>query len=109
AVLPGVVLAYLLAAPFAAGALVFGLLAVALIGAVRERTVQTEDAVIGVVFTVLFALVLLLVAVLPIPTDIGHILFRKLLGVGPDDVVQVLVLAAGALAVLVAKRRDLTL
>jgi len=109
AVLPGVVLAYLLAAPFAAGALVFGLLAVALIGSVRERSVLKEDAVIGVVFTVLFALGLLLVSVVPSQTDLGHILFGNLLGVGPDDLVQVLVLAAGTLAVLVAKRRDLTL
>jgi manganese transport system permease protein len=48
-VLPGVVLAYVLGAPFAIGALVFGLLAVTLIGAVRGTGRIKEDAAIGVV------------------------------------------------------------
>ena len=51
AVLPGVVLAYIVGAPFALGAVVFGFLAVALIGAVRDRGRIKEDAAIGIVFT----------------------------------------------------------
>ena len=43
AVLPGVVLAYMIGAPFALGALVFGLLAVVLIGAVRGTSRVKED------------------------------------------------------------------
>ena len=39
AVLPGVVLAYVLDLPFAIGALVFGFLAVILIGAVRDTSI----------------------------------------------------------------------
>src|SRR3546814_7598534 len=65
AVLPGVVLAYVVGVPFAVGALVFGLLAVGLIGEVRDRSVLREDAAIGVVFTVLFALGLVLISVTP--------------------------------------------
>ena len=49
AVLPGVVLAYLVGAPFAIGALVFGLLAVLLIGIVRDTSRVKEDAAIGIV------------------------------------------------------------
>ncbi|MDD9207129.1 metal ABC transporter permease [Georgenia sp. 10Sc9-8] len=109
AVLPGVVLAYLLGMPFALGALVFGLLAVALIAGVRERTVIREDAAMGIVFTVLFALGLVLVSVIPSQTDLNHILFGNLLGVSVGALLQVLVLGAGALAVLLLKRRDLTL
>ncbi|UNX56313.1 metal ABC transporter permease [Georgenia sp. TF02-10] len=109
AVLPGVVLAYVLGAPFAVGALVFGLLAVALIGVVRDRSVLAEDAAIGVVFTVLFALGLVLISVTPAQTDLGHILFGNLLGVSPADLLQVLLLGAATLAVLLLKRRDLTL
>lgn len=109
AVLPGVVLAYLLGVPFALGALVFGLLAVALIAGVRERTVIREDAAMGVVFTVLFALGLVLVSVIPSQTDLNHILFGNLLGVSVGALLQVLVLGAGALVVLLLKRRDLTL
>lgn len=109
AVLPGVVIAYLLGTPFAVGALVFGFGAVALIFLVRATSRVKEDAAIGVVFTTLFALGLVLISVVPSQTDLGHILFGNLLGVSAADLVQVLVLGAVTLAVLVLKRRDLTL
>lgn len=109
AVLPGVVLAYVLGWPFALGALVFALLAVALIGGLRDSSRLKEDSAIGVVFTTFFALGLVLVSITPSQTDLSHILFGNLLGVSRGDFVQVLVLAALAIAVLVAKRRDLTL
>jgi manganese transport system permease protein len=109
AVLPGVVLAYVLGTPFAVGALVFGVAAVALIGIVRSTSRVKEDAAIGVVFTTLFALGIVLISVVPSQTDLGHILFGNLLGVSASDLVQVLVLGAVTLAILLLKRRDLTL
>lgn len=109
AVLPGVVIAYLLGTPFAVGALVFGIGAVALIGLVRSTSRVKEDAAIGVVFTTLFALGIVLISVVPSQTDLSHILFGNLLGVSAADLVQVLVLGAVTLAALVLKRRDLTL
>jgi manganese transport system permease protein len=109
AVLPGVVLAYVVGAPFALGALLFGLLAVLLIGAVRDTSRVKEDAAIGVVFTTLFALGLVLISVTPSQTDLNHILFGNLLGVSRADLLQVLVLGAVTLTVVVLKRRDLTL
>jgi manganese transport system permease protein len=108
-VLPGVVLAYVVGAPFALGALLFGLLAVTLIGTVRDTSRVKEDAAIGVVFTTLFALGLVLISVTPSQTDLNHILFGNLLGVSRADLVQVLVLGAVTLTVVVLKRRDLTL
>ena len=109
AVLPGVVLSYIVGIPFAAGALVFGFGAVALIGAVRDTTRLKADAVIGVVFTTLFAVGLVLVSVTPSHIDLSHILFGNLLGVTDADIWQVVVLGALTTAVLVVKRRDLTL
>lgn len=109
AVLPGVVLAYVLGWPFAIGALVFGLLAVTLIGVVRDTSRVKEDAAIGVVFTTLFALGLVLISVTPSQTDLAHILFGNLLGVTRADLWQVLGIGAVALVALVVKRRDLTL
>ncbi|WP_345711630.1 metal ABC transporter permease, partial [Kineococcus glutinatus] len=109
AVLPGVVLAYLVGAPFAVGALAFGGLAVLLIGLVRDGGRVKEDAAIGVVFTTLFALGLVLVSVTPSQVDLSHILFGNLLGAGPADLAQVLVIGALTLAVLLLKRRDLLL
>lgn len=109
AVLPGVVLAYVLGAPFAVGALVFGFLAVALIGIIRSTSRVKEDAAIGIVFTTLFALGLVLISVTPSQTDLNHILFGNVLGVSAGDLVQIAVLAAVAFAILFVKRRDLTL
>lgn len=109
AVLPGVVLAYLLDLPFAIGALIFGFAAVALIGAVSRGSKVKEDAAIGVVFTTLFALGLVLISVIPSQTDLNHILFGNVLGVLDVDLLQVVVLGALTLGVTLYKRRDLTL
>lgn len=109
AVLPGVVLAYVLGAPFALGALVFGFVAVALIGAIRGTSRIKEDAAIGIVFTTLFALGLVLISVTPSNTDLNHIIFGNILGVSDPDLVQIAVLATVAFVILVLKRRDLTL
>src|SRR3546814_301140 len=84
AVLPGVVLAYVVGAPFAIGALIFGLIAVALIGLIRNTSRVKEDAAIGIVFTTLFAFGLVLISVTPSQTDLNHIIFGNLLGVSSD-------------------------
>ncbi|MEE4024943.1 metal ABC transporter permease [Gordonia sp. PKS22-38] len=109
AVLPGVVLSYIFGAPFAVGAVIFGFLAVALIGTIRDTSRVKEDAAIGIVFTTLFALGLVLVSATPSQTDLGHILFGNVLGVSGSALWQLIVLAAVVAAVLVVKRRDLTL
>lgn len=109
AVLPGVVLAYIFGAPFALGAIIFGFLAVGLIGAVRSRGRIKEDAAIGIVFTTLFAFGLVLISVTPSQTDLNHIIFGNLLGVSRTDLIQIVVLGAVVAAVLLVKRRDLTL
>lgn len=109
AVLPGVVLAYILGAPFALGAIIFGFLAVGLIGAVRYRGRVKEDAAIGIVFTTLFALGLVLISVTPSQTDLNHIIFGNLLGVSRSDLLQIAILGGIVAVVLLAKRRDFTL
>lgn len=109
AVLPGVVLAYIVGAPFAIGALVFGVLAVVLIGVIRGTSRVKEDAAIGIVFTTLFALGLVLISVTPSQTDLNHIIFGNILGVSRNDLIQIALLAGIAFVLLVLKRRDLTL
>ncbi|MCW4386578.1 metal ABC transporter permease [Salinibacterium sp. SYSU T00001] len=109
AVLPGVAVSYILGWPFAVGAFIFGVGAVALIGGVRSTTRIKSDAAIGVVFTSLFALGLVIISVTPSQTDLGHILFGNVLGVSDSDILQVVVIGALTCAVLLAKRRDFTL
>lgn len=109
AVLPGIVLAYVFGLPFSVGAVVFGGLAVCLIGVVRGTTRLKGDTVIGVVFTALFALGLVLVSRVPQHMDLENILFGNVLDVSAGDITQVLVISALVLIVALAKRRDLTL
>ncbi|WP_204250945.1 metal ABC transporter permease, partial [Saezia sanguinis] len=86
--------AYIAGMPFAVGAVIFGFLAVALIGLVRDTSRVKEDAAIGIVFTTLFAFGLVLISVTPSDTDLNHIMFGNILGVGPDELLQIVVLAA---------------
>lgn len=107
-ILPGVVLAYIFGVPLGVGALFFGLLAVALIAGLGRTTVLRRDTSIGVVFTALFALGLVLISVTPSQTHLTHILFGNVLGTSRADLYQVLILAGITIAVLLIKRRDFT-
>lgn len=109
AVLPGVALAYIVGVPFSIGAFIFGAGAVALIGAVKSTTKLKSDTVIGVVFTALFAVGLAIISRTPSQVDLMHILFGNVLGVTDGELWQVLILGALTLAIVLVKRRDLTL
>lgn len=109
AVLPGVVIAYLLGAPFAVGALVAAIVAVGLVGTIRKRTTLREDAVIGITFTSMFALGLVLVTISPTGTHLQEILFGNLLGISQPALLQVFGFGGVAFVVMLLARRALTL
>jgi len=81
AVLPGVVLAYMVGIPFSLGAFAFALLAVVMIGFIKSNTKIKEDAVMGIVFTTFFALGLILISRITSSVDLMHVLFGELLGI----------------------------
>ncbi|GAA2563254.1 manganese transport system permease protein [Neomicrococcus aestuarii] len=109
AVLPGVALSFIFGVPFAIGALVFAMLAVFLIGGLRDSSRLKSDAATGVVFTALFALGIVIVSRTPSQVDLTHILFGNVLGTGPGELAQVLILGAITLVILLLKRKDLVL
>lgn len=109
AVLPGVVLSYAVGVPLTVGAFVFGAGAVGLIAVVRRTSRVKEDAAIGIVFTGLFALGLVLISAIPSQTDLFHILFGNVLGVSDGDIVQVCVIGAITVVTLLTFRRSFTL
>lgn len=85
-VLPGVVVAFLLGWPLGVGALIVGVMAALLIGAISRRSDIREDAAIGVVFAGAFALGITLLALQrSYAVDLAHILFGNLLGVSTSD------------------------
>lgn len=109
AVVPGIVIAYIIGTPFSIGAFFAALICVGLIALVRSTSRVKEDAAIGVVFTSMFAFGLVLISVFPSHIDLQHIIFGDLLGITHADLIQVVILAPIAGAAVLIKRKDLTL
>jgi manganese transport system permease protein len=109
AVMPGVVIAYVLNIPLAIGAFVFGVGSVMAIGFVKSKTRVKEDTVIGLVFTGFFALGLVLVSKVRSSIDLTHILFGNVLGISDADIVQTIVISVITLWTLAILRKDLIL
>lgn len=107
AIVPGVAAAYIIGAPFAAGAFLAGILASSAMALVKQHTALREDAVIGLVFTSLFALGLLMASIWPTSVSVQTIVLGNILAISDEDVVQVAIIAAVTLVVLAFKWRDL--
>ncbi|MCH8559567.1 metal ABC transporter permease [Nesterenkonia sp. LB17] len=108
-ILPGIVLAHIFGLPMALGAFVFGMLAVLLIGGISGGSTLKHDTSIGVVFTSLFALGLVLVSRTPSETHLTHILFGNVLGISQQDLLQTAGLGLATVAVLLTLRRSFVL
>lgn len=109
AVVPGVVVAYILNLPFAVGAFVFGLGATLAIGFVKAHSRLKEDAAIGVVFTGFFAFGIVLATKFPSNVDLFHILFGNVLGITESDIIQTLIAGSITLTLILLRRKDLLL
>jgi manganese transport system permease protein len=109
AVMPGVVIAYILKIPFAVGAFVFGVGSVIAIGFIKSKTRIKEDTVIGLVFTGFFALGLVLVSKTPSSIDLTHILFGNVLGISQSDIIQTVIISVITLSTIGILRKDLLL
>jgi manganese transport system permease protein len=109
AVMPGVVIAYILNIPLAVGAFAFGVGSVIAIGFVKAKTRIKEDTVIGLVFTGFFALGLVLISKVKSEIDLTHILFGNVLGISNDDIIQTVIISIITLGTLAVLRKDLIL
>jgi manganese/iron transport system permease protein len=107
AIVPGVAAAYIIGAPFAAGAFLAGLLAALGMGFVKQHTRLREDAVIGLVFTAFFALGLLMASIWPTSVSIQTIVLGNILAISDEDATQVVIIAAISLVVLLLIWKDL--
>lgn len=109
AVLPGVVGAYILGLPLAVGAFVTGLFCATATGWVKANTRIKEDTVMGIIFTGLFALGLVMFTKVQTDVHLNHILFGNILGIERSSKIQTLVAAVLTLGVVLTLRKDLLL
>lgn len=109
AVLPGIVIAYLLAIPLAIGAFVSGIFCAVAVGYLKENSRIKEDTVMGIVFSGMFALGLVMFAKVETDQHLMHILFGDLLGITDNEFYQTLAISLVVLLVILVKRRDFLL
>jgi len=109
AVLPGIVLAYVAGLPLALGAFASGLLCAVGTGFIKNNSRVKEDTVMGVVFTGLFALGLVLFTKIESDQHLNHILFGSLLGLPRAQIIQTVVIGTLTLTTTLLLRHDLLL
>lgn len=109
AVLPGIVIAYIIGLPLAIGAFIAGLFCATGAGFLKRNSRIKEDTAMGVVFTGLFAFGLLLFSRTPSDMHLDHILVGNILGISRTQMIQTLGLGGAVLFITLMLRRDLLL
>lgn len=109
AVLPGIVIAYIIGLPLAIGAFIAGLFCATGAGFLNRNSRIKEDTAMGVVFTGLFAFGLVLFSRTPSDMHLDHILVGNILGISRAQMWQTFGLGGAVLAVTLLLRRDLLL
>ena len=107
AVLPGVVIAYVVGLPFAAGAFVAGLFCALAAGYLKDNSRVKEDTILGIVFSGMFALGLVLYVKIQPDIHLDHIFFGDMLGIAASDLVETAAIASAATAFILIFRKDL--
>ncbi|MDD7568479.1 MAG: metal ABC transporter permease [[Actinobacillus] rossii] len=108
-VLPGIVLAFLLGIPLMIGAFISGIVCALSVGYLKDNSRIKEDTAMGIVFSGMFALGLVLFTKIPTDKHLSHILFGNLLGVSKEDLIQTVWVSLVILLIILLKRRDFLL
>lgn len=106
AILPGVVLAYMAGIPLIIGAFAAGLLCAVGTGFIKDNSRIKQDTIMGVVFSGMFGLGIVLYTRIESDLHLDHILFGNMLGVGPEDLWTTGLISGAVALVLAAKSRD---
>jgi manganese/iron transport system permease protein len=109
AVLPGIVLSYIAGLPLAVGAFASGMVCALATGYLKENSRIKEDTIMGIVFSGMFGLGIVLYTKVETEVHLDHILFGDMLGVAWPDLLQSGIIAAIVLAIIATKWRDLLL
>lgn len=109
AVFPGVVIAYIVGLPYSIGAFLAGMLCAIASGYLKENSRIKQDTLMGVVFSGMFGLGLLLYTQIHSDVHLDHILFGDMLGIGWADLLESGLIALVVSAFIGLKWRDLLL
>lgn len=94
AVLPGVAISYMMGINFFYGAVLTGILTSVGIGVISQNSRIKNDSSIGIVFSAMFALGIILITAAQSATDLTQILFGNVLSVRTSDMTLTLIVGA---------------
>lgn len=106
AILPGIVLAYVAGVPLLLGAFAAGMFTAVATGFLAGNSRVKQDTVMGVVFSGMFGLGIVLYVSIDTNVHLDHILFGNMLGVEPHEIWQAGLIAGGVTLILGLKWRD---
>ena len=109
AVLPGVVIAYIMGIPLIIGAFCAGMLCAVSTGFLAGNSRVKQDTVMGIVFSGMFGFGIVLYTKITTDVDLDHILFGNMLGVARADLVTAGIIAIVVGGVIAVKRKDFLL
>ncbi len=109
ATLPGIVLAWILGLPLILGAFVAGMTCALATGFLSYNSRVKQDTVMGVVFSGMFGLGIIMYTSISTDEHLDHVLFGNMLGIGRSDFWTSGLIALGVTGLLVLKWKDLLL
>ena len=109
AILPGVVLAYVFGAPLLLGAFIAGMFCALTTGYISAHSRIKQDTVMGVVFSGMFGLGMVLYVAIDSDLHLDHILFGNLLGIDSGELLTTALLAVPITLILLVKWKDFML
>lgn len=109
AVLPGIVLAYIINIPLIIGAFGAGMICALATGFLKENSRIKQDTVMGVVFSGMFGLGIVMYTKIDTDVHLDHILFGNMLGVSVADIWTTGLISLFVAVLIILKRRDLLL
>ncbi|WP_116084583.1 metal ABC transporter permease [Tropicimonas sp. IMCC34011] len=108
-ILPGIVLAWITGIPLIVGAFAAGMGCALLTGYLAENSRVKQDTVMGVVFSGMFGVGIILYTSIDTNQHLDHVLFGNMLGVGTQDLWTAGLIALAVSGVLLVKWKDLLL
>lgn len=109
AVLPGIVIAYIIEIPLIVGAFFAGMTCALATGFLKDNSRIKHDTVMGVVFSGMFGFGMVMYTKISTNVHLDHILFGNMLGVGASDLWTAGIVGAAVTLLLLVKWKDLLL
>lgn len=109
AVLPGIAVAYLIGIPFIVGAFISGIFCSFATGFIKNNSRIKEDTVMGILFSGMFAIGIILVTKIHTNIHLSHILFGNILGITKNEFIFTVIISAVISIILLLKLKDFIL